>query len=284
MTDRIIKHGDSSFAIRRQMPDNWVKPGTVTLNIRSVPAGTLIVTAGAVTVIAADTLDGAITRMARSLTLTTGGAHKAGDVLRLGDDTDTFEMITIETVNGTAVTIKGRIKYDWADNTTVSARAMAYSLDASVAGFDDVDLTTFEWACTGDDSDFTEEWQILKRVHDLGHIEQDFSIIHKSPYSQIPNGAFATYEKQARIQIETWLESQGIDVDKMIGMDDEYKTLLMREIAHMAEPTEATANALNDYKVQVRAFPIWIDDDEDLVKDAGEMKKATNLSMLRRNW
>lgn len=291
--DKVIKHGDSSFVVRTQMPTTWEgNPTGVTISLYDT-AGTTLVDAEDVTLYEGD-VSSAIAQGGTdsiALTISSGYTPKQGDAVRIGSAAVGYINCTVLSyaVATTTITIDQFLKWDMPAGIEINWRDMSYTIDASVDAWDNVSRVEIVWAPDTDDSDYPELWDVLKRQSAGAALEQSFSTFFTRYYENIEQSTFIEYEKRARDRLHNLFESRQRDMNKIVDsslLDD----LVMTEIAILV--CLAGGNDYDDElkKLQmdkseqlavIDGLRVWVDEDEDTIIDPGEEEPAVNTFIMR---
>ena len=292
--DKVIKHDDSSFVVKTQMPTTWLgNPTAVAISLYNTTNTTALVDAEAVTLYPGDVssalAQGGTDEIA--LTISSGYTPKQGDAVRVGNASIGYQNCKVASyaVATTTITIDQFLKWDMPAGIEVHWRDMSYTIDASTTAWADVDRVEIVWAPDTDDSDYTELWDVLKRQSAGAGLEQSFAVFFKRYYANIAQNTFVEYEKRARDRLYNLFESRQRNMDKVVDsslLDD----LVMTEIAILI--CLAGGTDFDDELVKLKAdkseqlaiidgLEVWVDKDEDTVADDGEEEIATLTGIAR---
>jgi hypothetical protein len=284
--ERIIRKDDASFTLSAEMPVEWGSTSSVEVNISSIPSGTALVTGSAATLYTSTILDAAIARGRNTGTLDSGASNlSSGQLIKIGTALEGWEECEVETYNSSTkvFTLKSRLNRAHAAGAAVIGRDMTVAIDVSGSTWEGVEDVTVEWDCTDLDSlPLIETWQVLERKHDVSGLEGEFKRRYPSEYNMVPVGDFGQYEDDAVGLARSTFMTGGRDVRKLIGHEFDYKEFLKRQIAVLCDPTEQNLLYLQQWKTHLDGQSWWIDEDEDLAVDDGEVLAAVTIP-IRRN-
>jgi hypothetical protein len=277
-----IPYQDDSFTLSMRMPEQWDTPTTVNVTVTDT-SGNALVTAQAATVLTANTISAALIKGTNTATLTTDMGLESDDLIRIGSDEQGYQQFVIDTYNSTTkvATFKERVHTAYPSGSAVQARFATYTLDAS-GWADTVDDVSVEWSPDTDDLATVQLWRVLKRRKDWGGLEETFATTYPTEYKQVDPDGFSVYQDRAHRIISTHWESKGLDLDKLVDSDYEYRELLLLQIAYLIDPTEINQTRYSDYLQFVYNIEKWIDKDQDLIEDESEKVTYTPYVITRR--
>ncbi len=275
MTTKAIKKGDSSFVMETQRPTGWGYTGTVTIDIFDTN-GTQLVTGGAVTVYAGDTIDGAIEAGSFSGFITTGNALEAGQIVAIGSDSDGYQVLEVDGYTAATKTLSFTTGTQEviADNANVYSLEMSYTVDAS-GWSDEIEQVAVHWKNDGDEIAHVELWRLLGIRSDVAGLENEFRLSFATLYGHVELGDFDHYEARARARLKSIFSAFGKDFDRIVDSES-MKELMLLEIAIIIGlstrvDTEEYERLLADKGRQLDLLKDkWNDTDEDGTEDDGE--------------
>jgi len=294
MPDYQVQYGSASTALRVELPDSYSAASSPTVSVYDTDDGTAIVSATAGTVYAGDTLAAAAAFGAATIVLTAGTAVVNGDLLKIASSTagpaETVRVLSYVAGDKT-VTLQTSLLYDHASGTAVTGRWVSYTLDASSATNYPADTElAIAWTVNATNLVLTQTAVVLKRVSEE-IIWDEFSDLYPHYAEQIPSGKFDLYKNDAYRQLRSALGSRGRTLEKLVDGTD-LTHLLMAQIAYHIAMTrgdtwdnEATRmnRYLTDAYDQFCASNIWIDEDQDLIKEEEE-EQPSDMLPVRQLW
>ena len=279
---REIPYNDAAFTLRMNFPEHWALPTKVTLNVRDLD-GNLLVTAVSSTLAAANTTSAATVKGERTIALVGATAYEAGDLIRIGSDAEGWQQAVVESYNSGSQTITttDRWNYVFSSGAALEARFATYELDAS-GWADSVREVTAEWIPTGDAATIVDTWRVLKRVADVGGLEETFKVSYPSEYNELSANDFNIFQDRAHRIISTEWQGRSLDLDKLVDSDNEYRELLLRQIAYLINPSDIRSQQYTDYFARVSTLEKWIDSNQDLIQDDNELRTGTAFNFMRK--
>lgn len=293
MAEKMIKAGDADFTIRAKVPDEVRGATGYTITITD-NAGTLLVDDDTADVGKPDTLDGTAEAGSTTLVLTytsTPYTPLAGDVLLVGDDETGYQSLTVRAFDVATRTVTTREFIDWAypDNTTVEWREVSYALDASAAAWTDLNEVTVTWTPDNDCLPWTERFQVLARTAAIGGLESEFKTAYPRYHEQIPAGSFPSFAERARQRMRLYFESRGRNFDKIVDSPRIKDPMLLMLAVLVAEANsdrfeaehKRLSTTLSDVLAMLDQLPLWVDSDQNLVKEEEEEQPAIRPGLMR---
>jgi hypothetical protein len=279
---REILRGDSSFVMRFIMPEHWDVPtAQVSITITDV-AGNALVSAAAATFTAATTTSAAVQVQDREVPMAADKSWVSDDVLRVGSAAQGWQQMIVDTYTAATkiAVFKERFHTAYASGSDVQGRTVTYAVDAS-GWASTINEVTVQWINDTDDLPVVETWRVLKRVKDVGGLEEIFRATYPTEYSEIQQDSYSVYQDRAHRILSTQWDSDSLDLDKLMNRDNEYRELLLRQMAMLINPTEFNISQYNDYYSRVSTMLKWIDEDQDLIKDESEVLAGTSFDFER---
>jgi hypothetical protein len=263
------------------MPEYWAEPGTVTVNVRDMNA--TVLATGSATVTAETTLASAVVRMDKTAVLTADMGLSADDVVRVGSVDLGYQQMVVKSYTSSTKTVEFTDRFDsgYPIGAAIEARDCSFSVDTS-SWESNVYEVSVEWVPDTDDLPIVNVWRVLNRTQEVGGLEEKFRILYQTENNAIPPGGFVVFQDQARSTLATLWASKGLDLDKLVGNDEEYEGLMLRLIAKMVNPSEENMDDFNSYYSTVCSLEKWIDDDQDLDQDESEIIKGQPFQFQRK--
>jgi hypothetical protein len=273
------------------MPSAWGTVSAANVLIKDTDGNELVAETAA-TIAAADTTSAAVSGGDEELTLTTGGTWVSGEPIRYGSDDHGWRHDNVKDYTSSTKLLEPEqiIRQNYAAGIAVQHRTMTYALDTDTStDWDSLEEVTVRWIPDSDDMPFREIWAVLDTKSASSGLEQKFATGFSRYYEEIEPEHFTDFENRARARLKLLWENRERDVNKLVDneiLDD----LLMLQIAILICISEG--NEYDDELVKLKvefkeqlavidAMPIWIDDDEDDIKDESEYQKSKSMGIGR---
>ncbi len=281
MSRHRITYGAASTVLRREIPTGYGASATQVVEITDTAGNALLASTGA-TVYAGDTLASAMTRGAKTATVTTGTALVKGDHVRISGDGFTQDFETESYVTATkVVTFKERSLYAFPASSPVAGRYATYDLDASTTTtFTHLLKFTVRWTWNATDPELIDYGQIVKTEWHARDLEETFSKEYQRFYDMIGQDRFESFAESSRASLDLLFRGWGKDIDTLVDMYSGFDTVLCLQIAQQiagrgddtwAGEFERITTLLNMELEKVKQLPMWTDSDEDGIKEDDEV-------------
>jgi hypothetical protein len=290
MTTKKILLDDASFTIETVMPSEVGNATSCKVSIYDT-AGTALVSSASATMATADTTAQACTAGDTSVVLTTGPAV-VGDVFRIGNAASGWQTLTVRhyaTASDT-ITTEEFIDYSYPAGVDILWRNVSYAANTTAAAWDDLEEVTVIWEPQGIDAiPWTETWTVVKRSSALPALEQEFQIAFPRYAENIRIGQFEYFRSRAWQRIKNYFESRGRNVDLLIDSEMiKEPTLIQIALMIAMASSDAFTNEipilqkdLDDMLSAIDKLPMWIDDNQDMIKTDEETQTAVSFKIVR---
>lgn len=292
---RQIEYNNAAFTMRLEFPSSWdvMDVAAVTMRITDL-AGTEMLAATASTLWSTSTiqLNGAVSAFDRTVVLEVNGggvvdALTTGDRLRIGSSGsgpyEEVKVIAWDSVTNTA-TLDRDLRFAHSDEAVVVGLFALYDLDVS-----DLDVfplgqqMVLHWSPDTDDLEITERAEIARAEFAFPGFESSFATLHSYEYEAAtsPPHRLDGFLREALLQTRMDLRMRSLDVNRVVDQELLLPTVTakVRWLILMAgdDRYDATAQleiARDEWSRQFETLcglPIWVDDDQDEIKDEGEV-------------
>lgn len=220
-----------------------------------------------------------------------------GRVYRLDADGDAYDDITVldySVSGGTrTVTTKERLEYDHTSGASVEGRYITYTLDISDTDtWENLAECVISWC--GDDlidagGILTDLVTVRKYYAVFSKVESEFKSLYPDIYALVGDGNFDGLLDVARRRLDTVFKLDGRTFDSVVERLDVRNALISEIARRILLNTGATSTeryetfaveADNELKL-LRESRIWIDDDDDRIREQEENATAL-LPPIRR--
>ena len=287
-TTREIKYGDSSYALRFEMPETWDHANLSGVKVRlDGEGGTDLLTSTSATVPTFSNLSAAVLQGTNYLPFATAQTLSEGDRLLIGASADgPSEIVEVDywdSVNKYAY-LKADLRSDHASASTVKALWATYDADFSGSDFVKGFQFVITWEPQGTDDNAVKEMATISGAsfHDVAFwrdIERRYPTVSTVVEETRRDGLAELLKDDYRVE----LESFGFDVDR--DVDSPLFQTGLHLFAHYKILTGVGDEWEYEYGVakeewlafidRIKALEIWIDKDQDESLDDGETKAGS---------
>ena len=293
---RQIRYNHASNILRFEYPVEWKGEdvSAITLTITDMD-GTELLAAQSLTLYTATELDGAVAQYLGEITLDSGaGELSQGDPLLLaGAAGAERHFVAGYDATGYVVTLEDTLKSAHEDADAVYGLWGNYTLDTTTVATWTAGLVfTLKWTPTGSGQPTTELAQIAKTVVDIEGLAKRWSTVFSRAYDYYTkkDDRLEVILQEAEMYVIKELESAQLDVNRIVDQDV-ISMAIMCKVAHfwtlqgdekLKDEREAmSAEYTKEIKI-VKGLPIWVDQNQDLIEDDGEVEKHTHK--FKRRW
>ncbi len=292
---RQIRYNNASNVLLFEYPEEWTTVSALTLTITD-DVGTELLAADSATLYTATTLDAAASAFADTVTLVSGaGVLEPGYPIEIAGVAGN-ERHRVKEYSSTTriVSLEGMLEEAHAAADAVTGRYGLITVDTTTTSdFPKGIVLTLLWTPTGTGVAATTELaQVSVSQVDLVGLERRFSRLYPRAFEAYtkPINRMADMLKEAELQVAQELLVDNLDMQRIIDQDV-VAPAIMGKLAYMwtfngdeqIEDERAFLGTEYDKQINIlKSLPIWIDHDQDLIEDDGEV--TTHTHIFGRNW
>jgi hypothetical protein len=262
--------------IRFEFPVEWANVTGVDVEVFSRGGDELLASA-AMTLASGGTITGAASPGDQSITVSQ--PVETGDVFTLAGQT--AEQVKVTGYASGTATIAEPLYYAHGASSALSPMFATYSLDAT-----DTDVfslsreVTFKFTPnTG--AAVTDAGEVLNSEFNSSAIEDEFRTLYPNEYNTFRGESFSDFYEICLRRVKNKFALQGIDLDKLPEqqmMNDYLLDYMRYQILltggdRLSEEFETMKNHLELIESQILSSPIWVDADQDLAEEEGEVDR-----------
>jgi hypothetical protein len=283
--DYEIMYEDSSFVLRRELPEIYGTTTTANITITDTGGDDMLAETAA-TIPTATTLSSASSAGAKTITVA-AGTWEPDDLIRIADsDAGHPETRRVESFNSSTkiITLTERLQYAHSSAAAVNGRWITYTLDASTTATWSLGIEgSIYWSgFSTDDAPLKNTFRVGKFQFAPDDLSGRFAMRYPHYYNALPEHSFDEFYEDALDDIVERFGKFGPDFMKLVSIR-EGRRLLMAQIAYLIAVGQGDGweyerdTSLNDIDrlfTQLRTSRNWYDEDEDDIRDDEEFYTA----------
>jgi hypothetical protein len=288
---RQIKYNFATNYIRCEFPDEW-EPADITAVSLTITDrdGNVLQAATAATLYTATDLHADVAAYQEEIVLAAGsGALEEGDVIWI-DGVAGYERHRVKGYDSTTRTATLEEILEQAheeDDAVYPCWVTSAAIDTTTVATWTAGLpVTLTWTPTGSGQAFVEMAEVSKYSMAAEGLELRFKAIYWRAWDDFEKkGTFSIIREEAERQLRSELASNGLDYNRIVD-NDIFSPVLMARMAWLwtlngdenKEDERKTIGAeYNALLAQLLKNPIWVDTDQDLVEDEGEVSDHQDI-------
>ena len=271
------------------MPSEWDNTEACTYSVTNPEDGTELAS-GDCDVLAADVVEVAAPAGTYYLTLTAGGSIESGQVFNVGSKEQGFQLVEVDDYSSVPkmVTLEEGLLEDVNAGADMYARDVYATFNPSLwpSGITSVAIT---WD-NGKNVPLKELYIIRKGASIISGLDMEFKTAFPDLYDNVNDGELPFFRDRARQVLKLYFQNKGRNFDLVV--DNELlkesmlleMALLIGESVNMnPEQYDRLTAALENQLDLIDGLPIWVDINENDVKDDGEETIVDNFYSFNRS-
>ncbi len=297
MTLKSLRYNDATNVVRKELPQelNVDASTAITLTINN-DSGSEILAASSATLHAATTLDGDVTAGDSSFVLAAGSATlEPGDRVRLLDSDDGRpEDIVVDYYDASALTVSpiDSVLYSHASGAGVVGLFAIISIDTSnTSNFGKNSDVILMWTTAADESPSYQFDVDLYKISYIGFTSDDAIERFKTRFFSIYDTVqlrVVEIKDEAMKDLRFEMACFDMDIDRVIDQEVIMIPLVLKmglislgySDTTVTERETLQADYLRNIE-QLKNLPVWVDEDQDLIKEQDEVDKHLGISYGR---
>lgn len=292
-----LRYNDATNIVRKELPSELKLTASSTIYLTIYDdSGNTVVARAASDQYAATTINAAITAGDSSFVLAVGAtALEPGDRIRILDSDDgPDEDLEVEHYDSSTRTVypKDSLYYSHSSGASVVGLWATDTIDTTdTSSFVKSAELVFAWEHGADESSAFKFDTDLYKVSWVGFGSDDaverFSVKFASLYDEVRDRVFDIKDEAIR-ELRFELSAVSLDIDRVIDQETLMVPLILKMglIAIGFSDTTVTEREMlmDEYGKQfdrLQNLPLWVDEDQDLVKEEDEVDKHIGISYVR---
>lgn len=292
---KYLPYGENTISLVRHLPEDL---GTITaakIKVDDVD-GNALTAEDTAEVFTAATLNGAVSRLANTATLTASKDPTVGRVYRIQATGEEYDDLRLKAYNTSTkvATFYDRFRHNHATGAGFTGRWVIYTLDCSTTSTytDGLECVISWYGFTNDDRVITNLVRVRKHWSDFGDLRGEFSKLYQRYEEIVPEGAWNALQDAAKREMRRLLAQDGVEFDFIVDTyQDAAADAVMCSIAlqlalGLGDAWAAERELLGKRKAEIldemRRLYVWSDQDDDGIRDASEYQRRDRPYPRRR--